>query len=113
MSKEQFFTETINTIMEREFDSQETLQWLKIHQLNFMSWGVEKMLQYESRSLFLKVNGFVHSGWVLITLAWNDTYTVRLLDDQFEIIKESNLIYCDMLCDTVDFLVESNSEFYS
>jgi len=113
MSKEQFFTETIQKVMEREFDPQETLQWLKLHQLNFMSWGVSKMLQHQNKSLFLKVNGFVHSGWVMITLAWNDTYTVRLLDSDFEVFSKNTQVYCDQLCDTVDFMVESNSEYYS
>ena len=99
--------------MEKGFDPQETLQWLKHHQLIFMSWGVSKMLQHQNRSLFLKVNDFVHSGWVMITSAWNDTYTVRLLDEQFDFIKKITHIYCDMLCDTVDFMVESNNKFYS
>ena len=113
MSTKQFFTETIKKAMEREFNPEETLQWLKLNQLYFMSWGVSKMLQHQNKSLFLKVNGYAHSGWVMITLAWNDTYTVRLLDDQFEIIKKDTEVYCDCLCDTVDFLVESNSKHYS
>lgn len=113
MITKEFFTETIKKAMEREFDPQETLQWLKLHQLNFMSWGVTKMLQHQNRSLFLKVNGFVHSGWVMITLAWNDTYTVRLLDSDFEVFSKNTQVYCDQLCDTVDFMVESNSEYYS
>ncbi len=43
MSEKKYFTETIQKVMEREFDSQEMLQWLKLHQLNFMSWRVTKM----------------------------------------------------------------------
>ena len=35
-----------------------------------------------------KVNGHHHKGWVLITLAWNDTYTLRFFSTQFNEVKE-------------------------
>jgi len=110
MSKRKFW-QNIDTVLERDFNPNETLQWLKANFSIYMSWGVSKLFQYENKSLFLKVNGYKHSGWVLITLAWDDTYTVRYLNNQYnEVDKETN-VYCDVLQSTIDEKIEKQPSY--
>lgn len=94
------------TLLQREFDCQETLLWLK-NQINiYWSWGVSKLIKVDETGLILKVNGHHHKEYVLITLGWNDTYIVSLLDKEFNIIKTQTEVYCDVLQETIDILIE-------
>ena len=91
---------------EREFDPKETLQWLRINIIKVMSWGFNSPTTFENKALFFKVSGRHHKGIVLITLAWDDTYTVRLLNNKWVEKAKFEGIYCDMLNEFIDEKVE-------
>jgi len=110
MSKKTFW-QNIENVLEREFNPNETLQWLKQNQSIYWSWGVSKLFQYKNKSLFLKVNGFEFKGWVLITLGWNDTYTVRFLNGQYREISKTTDVYVDMLRDFIDEKIEKQKSY--
>lgn len=110
MSKKKFW-ETIDTKLEREFNPSETLQWLKSNMSIYWSWGVARLFKHQDKALFLKVNGMIHKGWVMITLGWNDTYTVRLLNNQYNEISVDTDIYCDVLQSFIDEKVEKQSNY--
>ena len=110
MSKRSFF-QSIDEKLEREFNVQETLSLLKSNISIYWSWGVSKLLQHESKTLMLQVNGYNHKGWVMVTLGWNDTYTFRLLNGQYnEVYKETD-VYVDVLRDRIDEKVEKQPNY--
>lgn len=77
-----------------------------------MSWGIEKRtaLLYENMAtLGLKVNGFLHKGWVYISLnEGSDTYEIRLLKGK-KVIKLVEDVYCDNLGIILDSLIEKET----
>ena len=91
---------------ERSFNQQETLQWLKINPIWLMSWGARNFTKYEDTALFFTVSGHHHKGIVLITLAYDDTYTVRLLSSQWNEKAKFENVYCDQLAELIDHKIE-------
>jgi hypothetical protein len=97
------------------FDPDETMLWIRKNIQNFMCWGVENVIKLRNENdeytgLIFDVNGLVHKGKVLITLAYNDTYTIRLINTELNIVKELNTIYCDQLNEVIDYNVESKNQ---
>lgn len=77
------------------------------------SWGVSKKAFLRWRdmpALGLRVQGFAHTGWIIISLNEGmDVYEAELADDDF-IAKEGSRrdeVYCDMLGATIDEMVET------
>ena len=92
-----------------DFDVNETMAQLRSGGVNIMmSWGFENPTNMNNKGLLFKVSGFIHKGYVLITLAFDDTYTVHLLDNKFNVIKTLEGVYCDELTDVIDSVVEKN-----
>lgn len=75
----------------------------------FCSWGVEKKICVyvnDMPALGLLVNGFIHQGWVFIALNEGaDTYEVFTTKNA-EVINHIDDVYCDMLTDTIDGMIE-------
>jgi hypothetical protein len=110
MSKKQFI-ENLDNMVELNFDQNETLQQLQMNRSIFWSWGVSNMFRISDTALMLRVNGYIHKGWVMITLGWNDTYTYRLLNKQYnEVYKETD-VYCDMLVERIDEKIEKQPNY--
>jgi hypothetical protein len=106
-NKTDFYKKFKEEFSERPFDQNETIQWLTKDKIVTMSWGYQKPTILNNYGLMFKVNGHHHKGWVLITLAGNDTYTLRFFSIQFNETKEKiTEIYCDVLQDVVDNAVE-------
>ncbi len=99
----------IMDLLQREFEVKETLQVLMTPIQIYWCWGIsERPINLVNKGLLLKVNGHLHKELVLITLGWDDTYTVTLLDNDRQIIGEPHPgIYFDMLQYTVDKLIET------
>jgi len=99
----------LQELYQREFDANETLLVLQTPINIYWCWGVEpKPININNKGLLLKVNGHLHKGFVLITLGWDDTYIVTLLDLNRQMVGEPHPgIYVDMLQDTVDKLIET------
>ncbi|SEC65802.1 hypothetical protein SAMN04489761_3420 [Tenacibaculum sp. MAR_2009_124] len=107
MKKAKFHQKFMNEYSEREFNPNETLQWLKANISILWSWGFQDAMNLMNKGLIFKVNGYHHRGWVLITLAFNDTYTVRFLNHKYEETKEKEEnVYCDELQDRIDTVIE-------
>ncbi|WP_418513693.1 hypothetical protein [Corallibacter sp.] len=97
---------------QREFNPQETMQWLTANRTVYFSWGTSKLINLNNKGLLLKVNGHHHKGYVLITLAWNDTYTVRFFNNQYNQVKNTlTEIYCDLLQDSIDEVIEKIDDY--
>jgi len=111
MSKNIFLRETINTIGEREFNVSDALKVIKTKWSIAASWGMNKPRNYKNKVLLFRVQGYRHKGWVVVTLAWNDTFTVRLLSNQYNEVHKSTDVYVDRLRDQIDDLVENQPEY--
>lgn len=105
MNHEKMFS-VLNDSVEREFNASETMQWLNLRPLWLGSWAFRELRTYQNKGLFFRVSGFHHNGYVLITLGWDDTYTVRLISTQWNVKKVITNVYCDSLAETIDINVE-------
>lgn len=94
------------TLTQRDFDVNETLQVVKSPINIYWSWGVEKVVNYYDKGLILIVNGHHHKGIVFIRLSWNDTYSYYLLNDDGTIKVEKNEVYFDQLQELLDIDIE-------
>lgn len=54
--------ENIEELVQHEFNVDETLLFLKQNQQMFWSWGIEKVLNFKNKGLFLQVNEYHHKG---------------------------------------------------
>jgi hypothetical protein len=99
-------TQVLNSVIEREFNPSETIQWLRAKPLWLMTWAARNFTNYANKALFFNVSGYKHKGIVLITLAWDDTYTVRLLSSQWNEKAKFENVYCDQLAEIIDINVE-------
>ena len=97
--------------LQREFDPKETMQWLTYNPSVFMSWGVSQRVAFNNKALALKVSGHHHKGWVVIVLAWDDTYSVYYISNNGKRKEVQHNIYCDMLRDVIDARIEKISEY--
>jgi len=97
----------IKHLVQRDFDLKETLMVLKSPINIYWCWGVTNIYAVDNGGVILKVNGHHWKHYVLITLAYNDTYTVSLLDARYDVTKTINDVYFDMLQSIVDEEIES------
>ena len=68
--------------------------------------GAKKFTYFSDTALFFTVSGMHHKGIVLITLAFDDTYTVRLLSSQWNQKAIFENIYFEDLAELIDKKVE-------
>ena len=104
-------SDKMTELLQREFDLNETLMVLKSPINIYWTWGVEKIYNVKNQGLILKVNGHHWKKFVLVTLAWNDTYTISLLDEELNPTKTITEIYFDMLQNTIDREIEFIEEY--
>ncbi|HRE77094.1 MAG TPA: hypothetical protein PLL09_04630 [Flavobacterium sp.] len=104
--------DNIEDLLQREFDTSETIKLL-IHTNTsiYMSWGVEQKINFKNKGLLMKVNGHHHKGWLLIVLAWNDTYSYYLLEGNKTIKKEQHEVYFDQLQELIDLDIEKLDDY--
>ena len=103
--------EVLSSAPERSFNPAETMQWLRANPLWLMTWAARDFTRFEDKALFFKVSGHLHKGIVLITLGWDDTYTVRLLSSQWNEKAKFENVYCDELAELIDTKVERIKEY--
>jgi hypothetical protein len=101
----------LKAVGERGFDPQETMQWLTANRLWLITWAARNFTRYEDKALFFNVSGHLHKGIVLITLAWDDTYTVRLLSSQWNEKAKFENVYCDELASLIDEKIERIADY--
>jgi hypothetical protein len=103
--------EFIKSKFEREFNTLETLAVLTHNQPIYFSWGVSNRVNFNNKALVLKSNARRHKGYIVITLAWNDTYSVYLVSTHGTLKKEFKEVYFDTLVETIDNEIEKVPEY--
>lgn len=103
--------ELYETLIQREFNPAETLQVITHNKTVYWSWGVEKVVNYYDKALLLIVNGYHHKGVLVITLAWNDTYSFHLINDNGTIKESVTDVYFDELQERIDQKIEYINEY--
>jgi hypothetical protein len=98
-------------LLEREFDTMETMQVLSYNKSIYWSWGVSKRTNLNDKGLLLKVSGNHHKGSVLITLGWDDTYCVYIISNSGKILNEYKEVYFDVLTELIDNRIERIKEY--
>ena len=103
---------SIDELCCREFETDETLALLvATNPQIYASWGVENKLNYLNKALFMKVNGHHHKGWLVITLAFSDTYSFYLLEGRATYIYAQHEIYFDQLQEQIDIAIERIDDY--
>lgn len=111
MTNEQIFS-----MCERSFSPKVTMDQLMSGSTSvkeFMGWGIDPRIsvltndENEGIGMIMKMNNERYSDLVMITLSWDDTYRVRFLNENFEILKDVEYIYCDQLFDVIDNTMNS------
>ena len=112
MSKAKFQKDFLTEYAEREFDLLETMKQLKHNMRLYWCWGVSRLANYHNKGLILSVNGRNLKGFVLITLAWDGTYTVRFFNTKYNEVKDKlTNVYCDELTNRIDSIIEYVPEY--
>jgi hypothetical protein len=98
----------IEALIERSFDVNITVQQLNVKRHKVMCWGIPKYNNFKDGMLLFEVTGLKFQGWVVITLSWMDTYTVRYYNFSMdkEILEMDTDVYCDDLTDIIDAKIE-------
>jgi len=97
--------------LETSFDVRETLTLLKRYGYKFLSWGSHDFYNMKDKGLLFKVQGHHHKGWVLITLNWTDTYSIKLLKNNGEVTYSLDMVYNDELFNILDEKIEKIPEY--
>lgn len=102
----QEFVKTVASKYESEFNLTETMAVLRRNINIYFSWGVSQVINFENKAMVLKVSARRHKAYVVITLAWNDTYSVYLVNTKGEIKKEFKEVYWEDLVEIIDNEIE-------
>ena len=101
----------IDYLYQREFETSETLKVLTHNKMVYWSWGVSQLFNCNNKGLLMKVNGNHHKQYVLITLAWDDTYKVDYLNRNLKVIDTQTDVYFDQLMEMIDNRIERIGEY--
>lgn len=104
MEKEELILK-LSPLFQMDFDAKETIELIYINPVIPWSWGTEAIHASE-QALLLHVQAHRHTGFILIALAWDDTYTVHLVSEDGEIIETMSEIYFDDLVAEIDKRIE-------
>ena len=110
LTKLEFYA-MIKPFFEREFNPKETLQWLTANKMMYFSWGCHSLRSFDDKALAIKVSGHHHKGDIVITMGWDDTYTLTLINTVGTIKETFTNIYCDQLADFIDEKIERISAY--
>ena len=101
----------IKPLLESEFNVAETMLVLKSNVGIFWSWGGCNFTNLWNKGLIFKVNGHHHKGYVVVSLGWNDTYTVHIVSTHGTILNEYKEVYFDMLVEIIDNRIEKIKDY--
>lgn len=96
----------IRSKYERQFNTNETMAVLRQNLGIFWSWGATGFTNCEDKGLLFKSNGRHHKGYVLITLAWDDTYSVYIITTHGNVLNEYKMVYFEDLVEVIDNRIE-------
>lgn len=98
-------------LLKANFNQNETLRLLKSSGAIMMSWGTSNLSRLGNQGLIFKTNGNHHKGYVLITLNWDDTYEVHLINNRARVLETITNVYWDELVNRIDEKVEKIKEY--
>ena len=98
-------------LLERDFNLTETMTLLSLNPSIYWSWGVSKRTNLNNKGLLMEVSGNHHKGSVLITLGWDDTYNVYIINNRGRVLNEYKGIYFDVLVEVIDNRIERIKEY--
>jgi hypothetical protein len=96
----------ISEIGRRDFNTVEIHALLSRKNPIMLSWGAHNFVKNGSKWLRFEVNGHHFKGQIYIVLAFNDTFTLYYVDNNFQVVDIQKEVYIDMLIDTIDKKVE-------
>jgi len=99
----------IQKIGERSFDTKDLL--VNIRRGAFWtvaSWGAHAFVFHKDQFVRFMVQGRKHHGHVYIALGWDDTFTLYFTTSRGKIKEKMEMIYVDMLIETIDNYVETD-----
>ncbi len=105
------FYDVVESLYRNEFSIPETMQALSHNASIYFSWGVSAKYNFNNKALVLKVNGRHHKGYVVVTLDFNDTYTVNIINNRGKILNQYENVYCDELQEIIDERIEYIPEY--
>lgn len=107
----QKFADAVKSVQQDTFDVKETMGWLTRNRMMFFSWGCSSRTNFNDKALVLKVSGHHHKGYVAITLAFDDTYTVSFITTTGKIKETLTGVYCDCLAEIIDEKIERIKQY--
>ena len=110
MSKEFNVGDKINPleIGQRSFDPKELLSAMRKGAFwTVASWGAHAFTVHKDQFARFMVQGRLFSGHVYIALGWDDTFTLYFTTSRGTIKEKKEMIYVDMLVETIDGYVET------
>ena len=105
------FNNVVESLYRNQFSIPETMQVLTHNASIYFSWGVSAKYNYNNKALVLKVNGHHHKGYVVITLDFNDTYIVNIINNRGKILNQYENVYFDELQQIIDERIEHIEEY--
>ena len=103
--------ELMASLYKRNFDPLETLRILKTKPTWLWSWGFRNAGIVKDKLLLFRVSGHYHKGYIAITLNWDDTYIVSLINVRWEVKETIENVYVDELLDLLDTKIERKAEY--
>ena len=73
-----------------------------------MSWGRNTPTKFNNWVLWFRVQWFLFKGWVLLSVAYDDTFTITLTKTKKYIEKQIKWIYIEDLIETLDRYIEKD-----
>ena len=97
---------------QREFDPNELMVAMRKGAfMTVASWGARGWMRNENLWLRFLVSGHHHKGYVYITLAWNDTFTLYFTNNRGKIVDKKEEVYIDELIEKIDVRVEKIGDY--
>jgi hypothetical protein len=103
--------ELLKKVSECNFNVAEAMQVLKMERVWLMSWGARTFENYNNTALSFRVSGRHFKGNVIITLSFDDTYSVTLASTQWNEKERFTNVYVDQLSELLDCKIE-RTEIY-
>jgi hypothetical protein len=91
---------------QRGFDPQELFSNMRGLQ-TVWCWGAHNWTAHKDQWLKFNVQGHLFKGHVYITLGWDDTFTIYFTTSHGTIKEIKEMIFIDMLIETIDRVVET------
>lgn len=103
--------ELFKKVAECNFNVAETIQVLHSRKLWLMSWGARTFQNYDNKALSFRVSGRHFNGNIIITLSFDDTYSVTFASTQWNEKEKFTNIYVDELTEFLDCKIERTKNY--